>query len=284
MTGYRIIAEGRVETARLGLFHLQTEPVRPTDRKVLYLGGSSHDLRLKRGFLDTEITRQAHVASFEPRGLGRSDQPAGAWTMADYAKDALAYLDAIGWDSAFVIGESFGGMTALHLAVLAPKRVEALALLSATAGGDGGSSYDISEFLEMPRDEAIERWMILQNCTLAELKANDRNAFDRLKAARLETDRQFYDPSVASGGYARLLKARRDHDAWEALNTIACPVLVMAGLLDDQAPQLAQRNMAHRLRCAEFLEFPGGHGFGFASPEPMEILCKLWFQLHEVTI
>lgn len=134
MTGYRIKAEGQVETERLGLFHILTEPERPTDRRILYLGGSSHDLRLKRGFLNTTITRQAHVASFEPRGLGRSDQPDGRWTMIDYAKDAEAFLDALGWQDAFVIGESFGGMTAMHLAVLAPQRVTSMALMSATAG------------------------------------------------------------------------------------------------------------------------------------------------------
>lgn len=134
----------------------------------------------------------------------------------------------------------------------------------------------------MSRDEALERWMILQDRDLAGLRQQDRAAFERLKSARLETDRRFHEPSVASGGYARLLDARRDHNAWEALSSIACHVLVMAGLRDDQAPQDAQRNMFQRFRSAEYLEFPGGHGFGFASPEPMEILCKMWFHAEAV--
>ena len=279
MTGYRIVAEGRIETARLGLFHLLSAPDQATANRVLYLGGSSHDLRLKRAFLTSPITTSAHVATYEPRGLGRSDRPDGEWQMADYAADALAYLDALEWEAAHVIGESFGGMTALHLALLAPERMRAMALLSATAGGAGGSSYDISRFLDMPRDEAIGEWMILQDRRMAAL---DPATFAEIKAARLETDRQFADPSVTSGGYARLLAARRGHDCWAKLGAIQCPTLVLAGTRDDQAPLEAQENMANHLPNACVLKFEGGHGFGFASPAPMEALCRSWFERQEV--
>ena len=278
MTGYSIVVEHRIETARLGLFHLLTEPDTATPHRVLYLGGSSHDLRLKRAFLGSPITKCAHVATYEPRGLGRSDSPEGAWTMADYAADALAYMDVLRWETAFVIGESFGGMTALHLALRAPHRVRAMATLSTTPGGAGGRSFDITKFLEMSHDDAVEAWMLLQDRNMAGLKAQDPKSFAERKAARLKTDRQFADPSITSGGYARLLKARSGHDCWARLGDIRCPVFVMAGARDDQAPMEAQQNLAKGLPNATFKVFDGPHGFGFTHPGPMDTLRKAWFE------
>jgi 3-oxoadipate enol-lactonase len=61
--------------------------------------------------------------------------------MADYAEDAAALLDAVGWKRARVVGVSFGGMVALELVLRHPDRVSKLALCSTSPGGEGGSSY-----------------------------------------------------------------------------------------------------------------------------------------------
>ena len=55
--------------------------------------------------------------------------------MADYAADAAALLDHVGWDSCRVVGMSFGGMVAQEFAVTFPERVERLALLCTSPGG-----------------------------------------------------------------------------------------------------------------------------------------------------
>ena len=73
--------------------------------------------------------------------------------MADYAADALALLDHVGWDRARVVGVSFGGMVAQELAVTAPERVERLALLCTSPGGAGGASYPLHELAALPEAE-----------------------------------------------------------------------------------------------------------------------------------
>jgi len=110
---------------------------------LLFLGGSNFDLSLKALVFDSQLPQHFTVAAADPRGLGATDAPDGDWTMKDYAQDALALLDALNWDSACVLGESFGAMTALHLAALAPERITRLALAAASPGGVGGSSYPV---------------------------------------------------------------------------------------------------------------------------------------------
>jgi len=73
--------------------------------------------------------------SFDNRGMGES-QPAGApVTVEQMAEDAVALLDAAGWDSAHVVGHSLGGLVALELALAARQRVRSLALLCTFASG-----------------------------------------------------------------------------------------------------------------------------------------------------
>ena len=77
------------------------------------------------------------MIAHDQRGLGRTSIPEGPYTMADYAADAAALLDAVGWERCRVVGISFGGMVAQEFAVTWPQRVERLALLCTSPGVRG---------------------------------------------------------------------------------------------------------------------------------------------------
>lgn len=68
------------------------------------------------------------------RGCGRSDRPAGSFSVADMAGDVVAVLDAAGIRRAHVLGASLGGMVAQELAITRPERVESLVLACTTPG------------------------------------------------------------------------------------------------------------------------------------------------------
>jgi len=74
--------------------------------------------------------RMAHRRWLCPdlRGHGRSPS-APPWRTEDHVADLLAVLDAAGVERADVVGHSFGGHVALHLASAAPERVGRLVLL-----------------------------------------------------------------------------------------------------------------------------------------------------------
>jgi pimeloyl-ACP methyl ester carboxylesterase len=67
------------------------------------------------------------------RGQGRSTAPPGPYSFRDSALDVLALADHLGIERLKVIGLSGGGITALHMAVLQPQRIESMVVVSAPA-------------------------------------------------------------------------------------------------------------------------------------------------------
>jgi len=277
------IIENMLITPRLTVYALRNRHLGNRPR-VLYLGGSNFDLRLKRSFLETALIEEFDFATYEPRGIGRTEHPIGDWSMADFAADALSVLDALDWPDAHVVGESFGGMTALHLASFAPRRVASLVIVSATAGGPEHRSYDISEFLSLSRKEAAAASLRLQDIRNVALAENDPAAFDEKLKDRLEFEAKFANPSIVSGGYARLLEARRRHDCTATVSQLQIPALVVAGQHDRQAAPDAQHALAQALPYAVFQEHDAGHGVLFAVPGAMQSVARFLKEEHQKMI
>src|SRR5580658_4330009 len=71
------------------------------------------------------LSRHFRVVTFDGRGNGRSDSPAGgdAYRTVEFAKDALAVMDATGVGKAVLVALSAGAVWALILAAWWPERV-----------------------------------------------------------------------------------------------------------------------------------------------------------------
>jgi pimeloyl-ACP methyl ester carboxylesterase len=72
--------------------------------------------------------------AFDPPGIGRSQMPKLPLTMPALVRHGTAVLDELGIDSAHVLGASFGGAVAQHLAIWHPHRVRRLVLVSTSFG------------------------------------------------------------------------------------------------------------------------------------------------------
>lgn len=72
------------------------------------------------------------IACPDLRGLGWSGWPAdGDFRKARLADDALATLDALGWDRALLVGHDWGGVAGYLTALRAPERLDGLLVLAA---------------------------------------------------------------------------------------------------------------------------------------------------------
>lgn len=68
------------------------------------------------------------VTAYDLRGHGYSDAPETGYTSLDHARDLIALLDVLKISRARLVGHSFGAVIAVHAAVIAPERFEALIL------------------------------------------------------------------------------------------------------------------------------------------------------------
>lgn len=76
------------------------------------------------------LARVRRTLALDLPGFGRSGAPDGPYTMPWFAGAVRATMDAAGIDRAVVIGNSMGGLVAMHLASAEPARTDALVLSS----------------------------------------------------------------------------------------------------------------------------------------------------------
>jgi 3-oxoadipate enol-lactonase len=227
---------------------------------LLFISGTGGDLRQRPNLLDRPLATMFDTVGYDQRGLGRSGKPDIPYAMADYADDAAALMDHLGWRSARVVGVSFGGMVAQELALRHPGRVERLVLACTSPGGAGGASYPFHEIHHLT-GEARARHMIPIADTrrdAAWMAANPKACADLIALGA--TDPFAHEPGRAMGA-RRQLEARAGHDVWDRLHRIDCPTLIAAGRYDGVAPPANQRNLASRIAGSQLRFFEGGHIF-----------------------
>lgn len=81
------------------------------------------------------LAEHFQVITFDNRGVGQSDKPAGPYTAQMLAADTAGLLDALGIDQAVVMGHSMGGFIAQAMALEFPHKVQKLILCSTNFGG-----------------------------------------------------------------------------------------------------------------------------------------------------
>ncbi len=187
------------------------------------------------------------VVGWDHRGLGESSSDGSPVTMADFAADALAIADSLGWQEFSVFGVSFGGMVAQELAVTSPERITRLVLGCTSPGGAGGSSYPLHE---RPDPEAM--------ATIVDTRTG--------KAAELMQLMGSVRSVPKEPGYELQLQARRTHDVWDRLDRITAPTLVQAGRFDGIAPPENSARIASRISGSVLKEYDGGHAFYVQDP------------------
>jgi 3-oxoadipate enol-lactonase len=231
-----------------------------TGPRLLAISGSRGDLRRKPNFLGSPLAKAFDVIAYDQRGLGRTSKPDQPYSMAEYADDAAAVMEAMGWERTNVIGASFGGMVALELALRHPDRVAKLALCCTSPGGVGGASYPLHTAQELAADERARLMVSISDtrCDAAWAADNPGRMEELVGAWR---DDPFAGEPGHQTGITRMLQARREHDTWARLDRIRCPVLICGGRHDGIALPASQERMANRIRGASLRMFDGGHLF-----------------------
>ena len=193
------------------------------------------------------VSRHYRTITFDNRGVGRSDSPAGPYSISQMASDAAAVLDAAGIDRAHVFGVSMGGMIAQEFALTYPSRLRSLILGCTAPGGPNAVRAD---------NEVIEVLMQRGNMSPEEgVRAAVPFIYDpATPRERVEEDlkvRLRAYPSAAS--YFAQIDGIMKFEAYSRLAQINGPTLVIHGHHDRLVPPGNGELIANRIPGAKLV-------------------------------
>ncbi len=235
--------------------------------RLLYISGTGGDLRRRPNIFDSPLAPHFTILAYDQRGLGQSSRPDIAYTMADYADDAAALLDVVGWESCGVMGVSFGGMVAQELALRYPERVDRLVLACTSSGGAGGSSFPLHTLPALSPAEKARRQTPISDTRLdAVWQQANVTEFEAMIGMAVAASQMGADEPGRQIGARRQLEARAAHDTFDRLPDLHMPVYICGGRYDGMARPANLEALHAQIPGSKMEFFEGGHGFLMQDP------------------
>nr|WP_280842907.1 alpha/beta fold hydrolase [Pararoseomonas baculiformis] len=189
-------------------------------------------------FILPALARRARVIAWNAPGYWLSaDFASDAPVAADYARVAVALLDALGVSRAHVVGSSFGSMIGAVMAAEHPARVGRLALLGSSRGQRWKPQAERDRMLAMRRDTIAAGGMALA-----------RERWRNLVApGTAESVGEWVRHTLSATHAKGLLRSARASDVTDTLDfapRIAAPTLILVGSEDRVNPPDVSRALA----------------------------------------
>jgi pimeloyl-ACP methyl ester carboxylesterase len=180
------------------------------------------------------LSEEFKTVVFDNRGAGHTEVSDEEYSIALFAADTAALMDAMGVSRAHVLGISMGGMIAQELAISHPEKVQKLVLCSTSCGGNKSilASEAVLAALTTDRSalspEEIARTMIPLLVTEEFLRNNPELAEFAIQ--------QMVKAPISNKAYMGQLKAILNFDACGRLSQIKTPTLILQGKRDILIP------------------------------------------------
>jgi 3-oxoadipate enol-lactonase/4-carboxymuconolactone decarboxylase len=191
------------------------------------------------------------ILRYDVRGHGASEAPAGDYSIAMLAGDALALATQLGIQQFALCGLSLGGMIGQWLGAYAPDRLTHLVLANTSP------RFPAPEVMDTRRQAALATGMksfvdaALQRGFLAESLAANPPWVASVRNVLLATD---------PVGYAGCCAAIRDMDQLDLLAGISVPTLVIGGDRDISTPWAGHGEvLAGRIPGAKAVQLAAAH-------------------------
>jgi pimeloyl-ACP methyl ester carboxylesterase len=206
------------------------------------------------------IAAKHRVVTFDNRGVGASTGSTPN-TIEAMAKDAVAFIHALGLDKVDLLGFSMGGMVAQVIAAEEPQLVRRL-IIAGTGPAGGEGIENVTKLSHLDTIRGLLTFQDPKQFLFFTRTPNGRRAGKEF-LARLKERTQDRDKAISLKSYFTQLKAihqwglARPSD----LSVIRQPVLVANGDNDRMVPTKNSNDLANRLPNSELVIYPdAGHG------------------------
>ena len=209
-----------------------------------------------------------HCIAWDLPGYGDSE-PIVPLTFPLIADAAVRLLDELEIDRADVVGLSFGGQQALHLALAHPDRVSRL-VLADTSARFGVDGTDVEEWKRL-RLDPLDAGM-----TPAEMAPTVVDAITAPGFGGRERDRTIAAfARIPADGLRAAVECLPTHDVAARLGEITAPALVIVGELDEETPVAYAEALAEGISDAELRVIDGvGHLTPAEAPDEFDTLVR----------
>jgi 3-oxoadipate enol-lactonase len=237
---------------------------------LLFLNSIGCDRRLWEGQV-AALAPAFRCLTFDARGHGASDAPAGDYSIERLARDALAVLDAAGVQAAHVCGLSLGGVIGQQLALQAPERVASLTLANTASRIGSYDSWETRRRLVLAQGLAAIADMAMERFFSEAFRADHADVVAAQRATLL---------ACSAAGYAGCCAALRDADLTFELGRIEAPALVIAGELDVSTPPEQAAALAGAIPRASLVALPAAHLSNLEQPDAFSAALKAHLEAH----
>jgi len=245
---------------------------------LMIMGGAAQMIHWPEPFCHLLLERGLQIIRFDNRDAGHSthmtdapppnlpaalagDYSSASYTLSDMAADAIGLLDALGIETAHVLGASMGGQIAQTMAIEHPQRLRSLISLMSTTGDKavGQVSPEIMRQV-FGGPPAITRDEVIQHRAKA-MRLVGSPAWPSDEAELLARAAQAYDRSHDEVGLARQAVATvASGDRTARLRQVRVPTLVIHGLADPMVDVSGGRATAEAIPGAKLILIEGmGH-------------------------
>lgn len=243
--------------------------IRGSGPNLLFIHGIGADMKNPIGLFNSPMVDHFSVLSYDPRGLGESDSPEAACTMADLAEDAALLAKSVGWNKYHVFGASMGGMVAQELTIRYPDMVDKLVLAVTHSGGENGAPMLVDKMMDLSPQEMLLASDTRQNAAWA---AEHPEVLERMKAQSKQMKAFMEANPSYKRGYMNQVAAVLKHDTTSRLHLITAKTLAFNGKFDGGVPVATAKIMTDRIKNCRSELVEHGHGSWFFDPTVWPII------------
>jgi pimeloyl-ACP methyl ester carboxylesterase len=216
------------------------------------------------------LAQDREVILFDNAGVGQSTGQA-ADTIEGMARDAAAFVDALGLETIDIFGHSMGGHVTQQLLIDRPELIRRAALVgTGPRGGEGmaGPTPEVAALWTAHYDPEDELWLPIMFYRSESSQAAGRVWLERIRARHTDRDAPVSAETATSHRAAAGKWGAPADGSYDYLRTIRQPILVVNGVHDIIVPTVNSYILQQHLPAAQLILYPdSAHGSQFQWAE-----------------